>query len=47
MAIGSFWKNLIMLPFQTLLLVVLFGALLPVLRRIGLVDRSTPAKITW
>ena len=47
MAIGSFWKNLIMLPFQTLLLVVLFGALLPVLRRTGLVDRSTPAKITW
>ena len=47
MAVGSFWKNLIMLPFQTLLLVLLIGALLPVLRRIGLVDRSTPAKITW
>ena len=47
MAIGSFWKNLIMLPFQTLMLVVLIGALLPILRRTGLVDRSTPAKITW
>ena len=30
-----------------LLLVVLISALLPILRRIGLVDRSTPAKITW
>ena len=47
MAMGSFWKNLIMLPFQTLLLVLLIGALLPVLRRTDLVDRSTPAKITW
>ena len=47
MAVGSFWKNLIMLPFQTLMLVVLIGALLPILRRTGLVDRSTPAKITW
>ena len=47
MAVGSFWKNLIMLPFQTLLLVLLIGALLPVLRKTGLVDQSTPAKITW
>ena len=37
MAVGSFWKNLIMLPFQTALLVILFAALLPVLRRAGLV----------
>ena len=47
MAIGSFWKNLIMLPFQTALLVLLIGALLPLLRRTGLIDRDTPAKITW
>ena len=30
-----------------LMLVVLISALLPILRRTGLVDRSTPAKITW
>ena len=46
-ASASALKNLIMLPFQTLLLVLLFGALLPVLRRTGLVDRETPTKITW
>ena len=44
---GSAVKNLIMLPVQTLLLVLLIGALLPALRKTGLVDRSTPAKITW
>ena len=47
MATASFWKNLIMLPFQTLVLVVLIGALLPVLRRTGMIDRSIPVKISW
>ena len=46
-ASASALKNLIMLPVQTVLLVVLFGALLPVLRRAGLVKRETPKKITW
>ena len=36
-ASASAVKNLIMLPFQTALLVILFAALLPVLRRAGLV----------
>ncbi len=44
-ASASALKNLIMLPVQTLLLVVLIGALLPVLRRTGLIDRSLPTKI--
>ena len=44
-ASASALKNLIMLPVQTLLLVVLFGALLPILRRTGLIDRSIPTKI--
>lgn len=44
-ASASALKNLIMLPVQTLLLVVLFGALLPILRRAGLIDRSIPTKI--
>ena len=44
-ASASALKNLIMLPVQTLLLVVLFGALLPVLRRAGLIDRSIPTKV--
>lgn len=47
MAVGSFWKNLIMLPVQTVLLVLLIGALLPILRRMGLIDREIPLKITW
>ncbi len=46
-AAGSAVKNLIMLPIQTVLLVLLFSALLPVLRRTGLMDRGTPAKICW
>ena len=45
MAVGSFWKNLIMLPVQTVLLVLLIGALLPILRRMGLIDREIPVKI--
>mgnify|MGYP002291942566 CR=1 FL=1 len=44
-ASASALKNLIMLPVQTLLLVVLFGALLPILQRAGLIDRSIPTKI--
>ena len=44
-ASASALKNLIMLPFQTLLLVLLIGALLPILRRTGLIDRSIPTKI--
>ena len=34
-------KNLIMLPVQTALLALLFAALLPALRRAGLVSRQT------
>ena len=44
-ASASALKNLIMLPVQTVLLVVLIGALLPILRRTGLIDRSIPTKI--
>ena len=47
MAAGSAIKNLIMLPFQTALLVALFAALLPVLRRAGLVPRQVSGKIRW
>ena len=47
MAVGSLWKNLIMLPVQTVLLVLLIGALLPILRRMGMIDREIPLKITW
>ena len=46
-ASASALKNLIMLPVQTVLLVLLFGALLTVLRRAGLIDKQTPSKITW
>ena len=46
-ASASALKNLIMLPVQTVLLVLLFGALLPVLCRAGLIDKQTPKKITW
>lgn len=46
-ASASALKNLIMLPVQTVLLVLLFCALLPVLRRAGLIDKQTPSKITW
>ena len=42
---GSAVKNLIMLPVQTLLLVLLIGALLPILHRTGLIDREIPVKI--
>lgn len=35
--VKSFWKNLVMLPVQTVMLVLLLAALLPGLRRMGLV----------
>ena len=47
LASGSAVKNLIMLPFQTLILVVLFSAALPVLRQLGLVPKQMPTKINW
>lgn len=40
-------KNLICLPFQTLLLVLLFTALMPVLRRAKLVPESLGGRIPW
>ncbi len=44
---GSAIKNLIMLPVQTLLLVMLFTALLPALRRAGLVPDQGEKRIPW
>ena len=46
MATGSAAKNLIMLPFQTAVLVLLFSALLPALARMGLVGKQD-AKLKW
>ena len=46
-ASGSALKNLIMLPAQTVILVVLFTALLPVLRRMKLIPREMDGKIRW
>ena len=46
MATGSAMKNLIMLPFQTVILVLLFSALLPALARMGLVGKQD-AKLKW
>lgn len=46
MASGSALKNLVMLPFQTLILAVLFSALLPALSRMGLVGRQK-GKLKW
>ena len=40
-AAGSAMKNLVMLPVQTVILAFLFAALLPALRRAGLVSRQT------
>ena len=47
MASGSALKNLIMLPFQTVLLVLLVSLLLPLLSRMGLVPRQMGEKIHW
>lgn len=46
-ASASAIKNLIMLPVQTAMLVVLFAAFLPILRRMGLVPREMPTQIKW
>ena len=46
-ASASAVKNLILLPVQTAMLVVLFAAFLPVLRQVGLIPREMPTKITW
>jgi ECF transporter S component (folate family) len=48
LASGSAVKNLIMLPFQTLLLVVLFAALLPVLKAMKLVPwKPENGRLPW
>lgn len=39
--VKSFWKNLVMLPVQTVMLVLLLTALIPVLSQIGLIPRSS------
>ena len=46
MASGSAIKNLVMLPFQTAILAVLFSAILPALSRAGLVARQQ-GKLRW
>lgn len=46
-ASASAVKNIICLPFQTLLLVALFSALTPALRRMGLVPQQMEGKIPW
>lgn len=38
--VKSFWKNLVMLPVQTVMLFFLIGALIPVLGRIGLIPKA-------
>lgn len=46
-ATASAVKNLILLPVQTALLVILFTAFLPALRRVKLIPQKMPTKITW
>ncbi|MDO4315337.1 MAG: folate family ECF transporter S component [Oscillospiraceae bacterium] len=46
-ASASALKNLICLPFQTLVLVALFAALMPVLRQLRLVPRQMEGRIPW
>ena len=46
MASGSALKNLIMLPFQTAILAVLFSAILPALSRAGLVGKQK-GRLKW
>ena len=46
-ATASAVKNLLLLPFQTALLCALFAALLPVLRRSGLIPRETAGKLRF
>ena len=47
LASGNAIKNLIMLPVQTVILVVLFTAVLPVLRRMKLVPAQMEGKLRW
>jgi ECF transporter S component (folate family) len=47
LASGSAVKNLIMLPIQTVILVVLFTALLPVLRKMKLIPSQNEGRIPW
>ena len=46
-AAGSALKNLICLPFQTLILAALFAALMPALRQLRLVPRQMEAGLRW
>lgn len=46
-ASASALKNIICLPFQTLILVVLFSALTPALRQMRLVPQQMTGKIPW
>ena len=46
-ASASALKNLIMLPFQTALLVIVFSALMPVLRRSKLVPEQISGRMPW
>lgn len=46
-ASASALKNLICLPFQTLVLVALFAALMPVLRQLRLVPKQMQERIRW
>jgi ECF transporter S component (folate family) len=44
---GNAIKNLIMLPVQTLLLVLLFSAVMPVLRKMKLVPAENKGRLPW
>ena len=47
LASGSAIKNLIILPVQTVILVVLFSAVMPSLRKMKLVPRENEGRIPW
>ena len=47
LASGSAIKNAIMLPVQTVILVVLFSALMPTLRKMKLVPAQNAGRIPW
>jgi len=47
LASGSAIKNAIMLPIQTVILVVLFSALMPTLRKMKLVPAQNAGRIPW
>jgi len=47
LASGSAIKNLIMLPIQTAILVVLFSAVMPSLRKLKLVPKENEGRIPW